>query len=402
MNIGNFRLPLYYPQVLDSELSEIEQFRHEKHLRQIPAASLDVIVCKIPRNCVDPEQFGAVVLNYREHHFSWDEEYLHTVDGWESLRLERENREGKFCLEDFMDPEFLRQVNISKQGLDPKKAYKSADEIREVLSNKILLQGGESVSFQDPAIYFQLKEGINNYTLWLDCFFRLREKGIFVPVLVPCYEGRGFDWDEMKICSEVNLESTSTLYCFSGESNKIDITGDRSIEQCKFILILMMELVFRESTIEFFEKGFTIFPLWTNGQCLTQSTFQLPLFDEELDDKALNYLKKQEDPYQLLYLMSKNSDKRFPRIEGSVVVRAIPDVLEPFLTEPYDVLSNNTCFLPDKFPEQGLMNRENLLYELEKVGEGELFKFFPDDYDPEVVETNLKKFVQSLHAENVN
>lgn len=373
--------------------------RQQGQLREIPAAHLDVIICKIPKKCSNPTDYAAIVLNYREHHFRFNDEYLKAKDGTETLKLNRMARDGKFSITDLADPAFRTELDVRKLGLDPKHNYKTAEDIREVLHNKIVLQAGENVSYQDTSIYFQLKEGFSKLTLWFDCLFKFGTLGVFVPIMVPCYEGRGFEWDEAQICSDVNLESSFDLYSFSGVRNKLEIEGDRIIEQCRFVLILIMELKYNEDSIDITEKAFTLFPVWTPNEAIIQGTFQLPLFPDELEMGLLEEIKR-ADPMKFLHGSSKLSAKGEIKTEkGTVVLRAVPDLLEPFLSEPYDVMLNNTGYLPDKKPSYTPLTKDTLIQELEKVGTGELAEVFPEDYDPDAITDHLKEYLMHNFGE---
>lgn len=227
----------------------------------------------------------------------------------------------------------------------------------------------------------------------VDCLFNLPPKNPHCVVMIPNYEGGGFNLDETVIVTDVDRESPSLFYQFAEEA-VFRKAGEDQVADLQYVLVLVVEILISQEQVEVEQIAFTVIPNKAMDFYL-HGVFQLPLYAEIVLFKDLEFLKDINFWEIALMCQKRYLNGEMNKTNGTVVVRIGPVEIEDVYPDKNDPFLCNSMFMGSGIvPDDCLFTRENIKLAVDKSKK--LTSIITQDYDKDEVKEIIKIYLQNV------
>ena len=268
------------------------------------------------------------------------------------------------------------------------KLGKVIELIEDTYDQLLLL--GPSVTYIDTTSLLKTIETTELFVK-IDCIFQLDTKFPVCLAIVPCYEGRGFDFDSMEIIWDANKNSPLSLYSYENDP-QFRVKKKSQIDTLMYILIIVLEVEHKEENLLVEQMYFSLVPNKTLDTYI-QGTFQIPLYEEKIIHNDIKFMQN-ISIWELQIMCNKRlKEGKLKKPTASLIVRIGPKEADDIFVEEKDALLVNTMLM-EGVDKQHIFSKDTLKEaqsQKEEVG-----TIIPPDYKGQEVTEMVTNAINAL------
>lgn len=352
-------------------------------LRHIPCCRLEISVAKTPRETeLDLKSFFSQRIRapFKPIYVTaYDKEY--DLESWCD---QRDTAIVKGVATDIARKLRNEDFQVASKG------GQADDFLEEILDE--LLDMNEETQLIDTLGFVKMNK-TKEFFFKVDCILNVPPKNPHCIVLIPNYEGTGFNLDETVIATDIDLKSSTLIYQFA-EDVVMKISGEEKVVDLQFLLVLLVEIQISKEQVEVEQIAFSVIPSRSLDFYL-HGVFQLPLYAEMILFKDLEFLKDINFWEIVLMCQKRYLKGEMNKINGSLIVRLGQTELEDVYSEKNDTLLCNSMFIGEGIlPEDCIFTKENV-ERLQRKSQ-KVSQIVSEDYDKNEVKDIVRSYLQNV------